>query len=205
MPLPPRVRVRGKNKVCEYINDKGLIQMITPVMSNWYILYISRPAVESLSFQKKFRRRFRLPHNQFLQFVVDARDSNWFPRWTRPDATGRASSPLELMVLGAFRYLGRGWTFDDIEENTGISQETHRQFFHAFIEVGSTILYKKYVRTPTNPLEAEHHMFEMTQAGFPGCLGSTDATHVSIERCFNRLRNQHISSKVPCLYSQDLV
>jgi hypothetical protein len=48
------------------------------------------------------------------------------------------------MVLGAFRYLGRGWTFDDIEENTGISQETHRQFFHAFIEVRSTILYKKY-------------------------------------------------------------
>ena len=97
-------------------------------------------------------------------------------------------------------YLGRGWTFDDIEENTGISQETHRQFFHAFIEVGSTILYKKYVRTPTNPLETEHHMFEMTQAGsgFPGCLGSTDATHVSIERCFNRLRNQHISSKLPC-------
>jgi len=46
--LPPRVRVRGKYKVCEYINDKGLIQMITPVMSNWYILYISRPAVESL-------------------------------------------------------------------------------------------------------------------------------------------------------------
>ena len=44
-------------------------------------------------------------------------------------------------------------------------------------------------------------MFEMTQAGsgcFPGCLGSTDATHVSIERCFNRLRNQHISSKLPC-------
>ena len=105
VPLLPRVRLRGKNKVCEYINDKGLIQMITPVMSNWYyILYISRPAVESLSFQKKFRHRFRLPHNQFLQFVVDARDSNWFPRWTRgPDATGRASSPLEVMVLGAFR------------------------------------------------------------------------------------------------------
>ena len=93
----------------------------------------------------------------------------------------------------------RGWTFDDIEENTGISQETHRQFFHAFIEVGSTILCKKYVRTPTNPLESEHHMFEMTQAGFPGCLaGSTDATHVSIERCFNRLWNQDISSKLPC-------
>jgi hypothetical protein len=55
IPLPPRVRVRGKNKVCGYINDdEGLIQMITPVMSNWYtgILYISRPAVESLSFQK---------------------------------------------------------------------------------------------------------------------------------------------------------
>jgi hypothetical protein len=40
-----------------------------------------------------------------------------------------------------------------------------------------------HVRTPTNPLEAEHHMFEMTQAGcFPwmSWLGSTDATHVSL-------------------------
>jgi hypothetical protein len=51
-----------------------------------------------------------------------------------------------MVLVGTFRYyLGRGgWTFDDIEENTGISQETHRQFFHAFIEVRSTILYKKY-------------------------------------------------------------
>jgi len=111
------------------------------------------------------------------------------------------------MVLGAFRYyLGRGgWTFDDIEENTGISQETHRQFFHAFIEVGSTILYKKYVRTPTNPLEAEHHMFEMTQAGFPGCLGSTDATHVSL---LNRAMLQWALEPAyiikTSLYSQDL-
>ena len=39
--LMPTPEIQGLN-----INDKGLIQMITPVMSNWYILYISRPAVE---------------------------------------------------------------------------------------------------------------------------------------------------------------
>jgi hypothetical protein len=31
------------------------------------------------------------------------------------DAKGITSSPIELMILGALRYLGRGWTFDDID------------------------------------------------------------------------------------------
>ena len=52
------------------------------------------------------------------------------------------------MILGAFRYLGRGFTFDDLEEVTAISEEIHRCFFHQFIEVGSTALHKKYVMTP---------------------------------------------------------
>ena len=41
--------------------------------------------------------------------------------------------PLELLVLGSLRYLGRGWTFDDLEEATGISEESHRVFFRRFI------------------------------------------------------------------------
>ena len=32
-------------------------------------------------------------------------------------------------------------------------------------------------------------------AGLPGCVGSTDATHVVIERCAYRLRNQHLGGK----------
>ena len=43
------------------------------------------------------------------------------------DATGQASAPVELLVLGVFRMLGRACTFDDLEELTDISAETHRR------------------------------------------------------------------------------
>jgi hypothetical protein len=38
------------------------------------------------------------------------------------------------MLLGTLRYLGREWTFDDLEEAMLIDEETHRQFFHHFID-----------------------------------------------------------------------
>ena len=112
------------------------------------------------------------------------------------NAAGRKSSPLELMILGALRYTGRGWTFDDLEEATGISEETHRRFYHQFIIVGSTILFKKYVVQPTNNEEAQQHMHEMEQAGLHGAVGSTDATHVVIEKCAHRLTNNHLGGKM---------
>jgi hypothetical protein len=42
----------------------------------------------------------------------------------RYDALGREGAPLELLMLGALRYLRRGWTFDDLAECTGTKVET---------------------------------------------------------------------------------
>ena len=95
-------------------------------------------------------------------------------------------------MLGSLRYLGRGWTFDDIEENTAISNEVHRTFFHHFVEFGSTVLYDKYVLTPDNFNEAKTHMREFEEAGFPGCVGSSDATHITADRCEYNLKNNHL-------------
>ena len=135
----------SKNNVCQYLDDNGILCRLTPYQSNWYILYVSN-APKTRAFYAKFRCRFRLPYNSFISFVAEARSKNWFPRWTKI-----TSSPLELMMLGSLRYLGRGWTFDDIEESTGIDEETHRQFFHHFINIGSTALYNQHVVTPTTP------------------------------------------------------
>jgi hypothetical protein len=50
--------------------------------------------------------------------------------------TGRQNNknvlPLELLLLGSLRYVGRGWTFDDIEEATKVSCDVHLDFlrFH---------------------------------------------------------------------------
>ena len=48
---------------------------------------------------------------------------------------------MALLALGALRFLGHGWCFDDLEECTYVIAETHRRFLLAFIEVGSTSWY----------------------------------------------------------------
>jgi hypothetical protein len=50
------------------------------------------------------------------------------------DGTGIPSSPIELLILGLLCYLGHGWTFDNIEEATVISEEVHPVFFHIFVK-----------------------------------------------------------------------
>jgi hypothetical protein len=85
-----------------------------------------------------------MPWKQFRWLVETARVEGWFPHHEQEDATGRRGVPLDLLILGSLRYLGRGWTFDDLEEATGISEETHRAFFHSFCEVGARILFPRY-------------------------------------------------------------
>jgi hypothetical protein len=128
---------------------------------------------------KSFTENFAsVPYDQFLQFVAEAREENWFPRWGKWNNT----SPLELLILGSFQYLGRGWTFDDLEEATAISGEVHRSFFHQFISIGRTVLYPRYVRAPVSADDCATHMVEFSLAGFNGCVGSSDATHISLKK-----------------------
>lgn len=94
-------------------------------------------------------------------------------------------------MLGALRYLGRGWTFDDIVKSTCTSAETHHCFLNAFLEFRSTILYSKYVITPHTVEDAQMHMVEFDKAGFPGCVGSCDCTHIATEKCQYNLKNNH--------------
>ena len=162
--------------------------------STWYKTYIRRQPTSKKALEK-FRRRFRLPHCKFLKLIALAREKNWFPRAEKADASGRPGAPLELLVLGALRYLGRGWTFDDIEEETGISEETHRRFFHDFIRVGSTFMFALWVVAPATAEEIASCRREFEIAGFNGAFASTDGTHILWEKCTARLRNQHIGFK----------
>ncbi len=38
-------------------------------------------------------------------------------------------------------------------------------------------------------------MYEYTQAGFNGCIGSSDATHIIMEKCKARLKNHNLGAK----------
>ena len=58
------------------------------------------------------------------------------------------------------------------------------------------MLFKKYVAPPTDRKSIEEHHFAYKIAGLPGCLGSTDATHVVLERCPYKLRQLHMGYKI---------
>ena len=195
-PITPR-RKRGVKRHAQYArNAAGEKITMTPKMSSWYGLYVESPNVECRKFQNKFRRRFRLPFSEYQALLCDVKDHELFSRWNNFDAVGDAPSPIELLLLGALRYLGRGWTFDDIEESTVVHEETHRQFFHVFILFGSTSLYEKHVVEPFDSEMVKSNMNEFSMAGLHGAGGSTDATHVGMEKCYHRLMNHHSGAKL---------
>ena len=68
-------------------------------------------------------------------------------------------------------------------EANGISIDTNKIFLKCFIEYGSTVLYQKWVLEPTrlNNVSEQEKIFRM--AGFNGCIGSLDATHIPILKC----------------------
>ena len=164
--------------------------------STWYQQYvISDRCLTSFKRAKKFRSRFRMPIVSFRELVNDARANNWFPHNEVVNCAGKIGHPIDLLMLGSLRYLGRGWTFDDLEESTNISAETHRRFFHRFIEACSQHLFPKWVKLPETEEEIRECMSEYTEAGFDGCIGSTDATHVVMEKCSVSLKNAHLGGK----------
>ena len=103
-----------------------------------------------------------------------------FHRWRSNSTT---NVKLCLLLLGALRYLGRCWCFDDLEEATCISQEVHRVFFHKFVSFGKDDLYPVYVKFPTDAQEMSSHTKEYKIAGFHGAVGSMDVCHVLMEKC----------------------
>ena len=151
----------------------------------WSMIYIQHPKVDFPQWNKVFRKQFWLPYQSFLDLLAMLRDDNhgnFFERWKEehPDKQfGKIkASPMELLLLGSLRYLGRGWSFDDLEESTFITSEVHWVFFHKFVEFGSKMLYPMYVSVPTPLKELRDCESEYRAAGFPGCIGSTDATHI---------------------------
>jgi hypothetical protein len=137
--------------------EDGPLCVITPEDSGWYCLYVNNYLLdEADSFMaKKFRNRFRLPYPSYKDLLHQIISDTRFERWCGHKCNGKKSSPTELLLLGSLRYLGRGWTFNNIEEQTVILVDVHCNFFHKFIEFGSTTLYSLHVLTPVNLAEAQ--------------------------------------------------
>ncbi|KAI2504248.1 Plant transposon protein [Fragilaria crotonensis] len=175
----------------------GTTCRLTPYMSQWYNYYIKNPPLDDDRFLRKFRRRFRVPHSYFVELAAELEETEDFQTWKQGSTNcyGVPATPIPLLLLAVLRYLGRAWTLDDLSENTCTSQESVRRFLHKFLEFGSTTLFQRYVLTPSCADEAEQHMAEYSDAGFPGAVGSTDATHVILERIPNKHRQSHLGFK----------
>ena len=175
--------LRSVKKHLLQVRDKdGNLRSLTPEDTLWYILYVANPPI-STRMLKLFRLRFRMPYSSFTELSNHILVHPIFKRWTKTDASGCEPSNMKLLLLGTLRYIGRGWTLDDICEANGISIDVNNQFLKCFIEYGSTVLYKKYVLDPAINMPVTSREWLYRKAGFNGCIGSTDATHVAMLNC----------------------
>ena len=205
MPKPKMANVSGKKR--KYTRQEqriyrdpadGSIKQYGPYDTEWYRQYVEDLQVDNLKFRKKFRRHFRCSYLSFKKHLEEVKGSKLFKAWAdrAHDCVGSASSPIELLLLGALRYIGRGWCFDDLEEQTCISEETHHKFMHVYIFWGSTELYERHVVLPESGKEAQEWAYEYKIAGFPGCISSGDATHVGMLKCYYKLKQHNASYKL---------
>jgi len=175
-------------------DEKGQLQHLEPRKTVWYLAHaLGEPECPKL--RQKFRRRFRMPCNEFSLLLQRAKQGQEFQRWQRKDATGKDSSPIELLVLGSLWCLGRGIVFDDLEESTAISEETHRVFFHVFVWWGRAALCPLCVHMPRTAEEYKTHQAEFATGCLPGAGFSADGTNVLLWRCTHNLKQAHIGFK----------
>ena len=59
-------------------------------------------------------------------------------------------------------------------------------------------MYPLYVKTPNTLQDLRACEKEYREAGFPGCVGSTDATHIPLEKVSFALRQGHLGYKMSC-------
>ena len=133
--VPKQRKKRQKRVILALKNEDGNLEEICPTDSIWYHLYVLWPNINEKHFLQKCQWHVCLLYDVYLQFVEDVRNKHWFMWWTGSNTTRKDSSPLELMVLVAFGYLGRGFIFDDIKESTAISEEVNRVFFTSLLKL----------------------------------------------------------------------
>jgi len=78
---------------------------------------------------------------------------------------------------------GRGARFDNIEELSGMSEETMRLFFHAWTRVMSVKMDDQWITPPRTPEELSRVEKVFNRLGLPGACTSFSCTHVGWDCC----------------------
>ena len=75
-----------------------------------------------------------------------------------------------------------------LQDVTNVSDSIHRKFFFRFLRWGFDVLYPQCVKLPSNQTKFDEIMCDYKTMGFPGVMGSIDATHVKLNRCPDNYR-----------------
>jgi hypothetical protein len=146
--------------------------------SEWGQMIISLRTSDPGSWEnRKFRRRFRVPFEMFLDIVSECNLLEVFGKLRR-----RRKIDTEFKVLASLRILGRDVCCDKIEERLNISESHINFFFKQFLQNYANALYSRFVYIP-EAIELAEVMKVYRRMGFPGCVGSMDVTHVYWDKC----------------------
>ena len=85
--------------------------------------------------------------------------------------------------------------FNNLEEATANSKETHRIFFHKFILFGQSVLCLLHVSVHLTSEKARCTKWE--NPGMASCIGSMDATHMLCKHIPFDLQKEHKGHKQP--------
>jgi hypothetical protein len=133
---------------------------------------------------KLWRRRFRVPFPVFLDLVDICKSELIFgvDSCKEKDICGNTICPVEIKLMGVLRVLGRGWCFDDVAEAPKMSLSVAQRSFHQFTKRFTEFKYTEYIHRPECAV-LERVLHTYSQMGLPGCVGSTDCTHLKWDRC----------------------
>jgi hypothetical protein len=126
-----------------------------------------------------FKNRFRIPFQLYLILVNICREHNIF----EVKNYLRTKIPVEIKSLCCLRVLGREHCFDAIEEYSNVPEKTVWWFFKIFLRNFVSCLKDQVVRPPAEGIELSRVMQVYTKMGFPGAIGSVDATHIRWHMC----------------------
>ena len=115
-------RVRKYTLHCD---QDGNLTDLDPKDTYGYKLYSMSPKLSDNLFVRKFRLRFQITYVSCIEFLYQVKSHDMLKRWHQKRNNNKV---IGLLLLGSLHYLGREWTFENLEETTSISEEVHHNF-----------------------------------------------------------------------------
>ena len=143
----------------------------------------------------QFEKRFRITYTTFLLLNDKIKEAGFQKcNSVRPE---KQQADLRLLLMGSLKVLGSGFTFTDVSDLCGVSQESLRVFFHSFCSYISTNI-ANYVNFDKN---LEGTLASYSKVELPGCVGSMDNIHILWDRCPASEANRYHGKEGRCSVS----